>query len=119
MQTAQQLGNPFDAIRDEINTRKEAVNNALNEPAEHLGQYNTSDVTGRASARLEGYRRNSGAMKTYNAAVSCDCTLCLVCFSSYNSRGLGLEASYVCPVHFAALARSKKEAPREKVVLKK
>lgn len=76
MQTAEPPANRYDAIRDEINTRKAAVMNARSAPAEHLEQYsNGGDVTGLAASKLEGYRRNSGAMRTYNDSVSV-CALC-------------------------------------------
>lgn len=56
--------------------------NARSAPAEHLEQYsNGGDVTGLAASKLEGYRRNSGAMRTYNDSVS----VCLV------SSGLCVE----------------------------
>lgn len=72
--------NRYDAIRDEINTRKEAVTNARNVPVDqHLEQYR-GDVTGLAESKLDAYRRNSGAMRSYNEGVSvCACYLCGVC----------------------------------------
>lgn len=72
MQTAEPPANKYDALMDEINSRKAAVMNARSVPADHLGQYNNGDVTGLAASKLDEYRRNSGAMRTYNEAVSCD-----------------------------------------------
>eukprot|EP00903_Cladosiphon_okamuranus_P008241 g7934.t1 len=59
----------YDALADEINSRKAAVMNARSVPADHLGQYSNGDVTGLAASKLDGYRRNTGAMRTYNEAT--------------------------------------------------
>ena len=74
MQTAEPPANRYDAMRVEINIRHALIVSARSAPAEHLEhleQYSSGDVTGlAASKRVEGYRRNSGAMRTFNDSVS-------------------------------------------------
>ena len=79
MQTAEPPANRYDAMRDEINSRKAQIVSARSAPAEHLEQYSNGDVTGLAASKLEGYRRNSGAMRTYNDSVSVPFVIWLVC----------------------------------------
>eukprot|EP00752_Nemacystus_decipiens_P011948 g10594.t1 len=50
---------------DVINTQRAT----LNASSKRLEQHSNGDVTGLAASKLEAYRRNSGAMRTYNDAT--------------------------------------------------
>lgn len=66
---AQTEGNRYDAIRDEINSRKTAVMNAKTlAAADRLDQYSTDTVG--LSAKLEAYRRDSETRRSYHQTVS-------------------------------------------------